>query len=1074
MLTFYVAPTQNTANECALDCIKESRKNGRRVLILTPDRMNFRIQSYVFDVLHEKSLFDVEVNTLTRVVERYLANTGKKEVVLSKQAGIGIVKNILLSHKDKLTCFAKSSYYDGFASVVYEMICMFKSCNLTPESIAEHTSSPMLTAKLQELAFIYKEYETFLSRQFSDSFNRLDLYCSSIKKEDFSNVDVYWIGFEDVTAKMLAIMTKMAKFTRVSVSVSYQKKEACHNYLLYKIAPYLTMVDFCHAQGVAYESIWCKEQTQDKAFLSSHLFGVSSDTYTLTTSDYSILQADTKADEVAYILRSIGLQVVKGQASYDDFAIVLSQFEGYKEEIVSQAKECQIPLYLDESISFIEHAYVRLVFDLLHLLDGSMSADRLVEILKKPIFKIGRHTLEVLENWITYTGTKWASLSTFVCIEQEEDYDKIVQIFNQLTDSSTKLKQAHLFSEFSLLVKQLLNDIEYVSFLGTKQQEFLQNGEYELARSTAQLYSKWTTLWTELDKVLGDTQCTFGDYIRILQSVATDMTISLPPMTHHSVKVYNLTKSELTPAKYMYFLGANANQFPSLSLDSGIVSDEEMAKLSYAKRLSPTIKQLNDRAKRKVLDALLLSNHTILSYPTSDEGGATLLGATVVDELLSMLSISPVSVSPMLDLNAVCNLNDDKLLDLQCFSPYLARNAYAKLVTSQTGQKQELITLSMFNDLCKDKSYIEQYYDEYDRPEIKGAYDVFYPKHSSSVSQFERYFACPYQHFVKYGLRLKEKEDSRVTSREVGNILHLFCMRFVQALGQGKIEEGAIQSIAEEHLANILSLQEFARFAGDESNYFVLMSLRDEVVRLAKFLCSEKEYSKYVPVVLEGNFDKDALTLSVDGKKITLKGKIDRVDKYAGTFRIVDYKTGADHFTYTDIASGKKLQLLIYVLAYRHMTNSTPASAVYLPIRNKFSKDEEFSYTYDGIIPNNHSMLTAMDSRLSDNNYTSTVVKASTNESGDLAKVHELMLDSDDLSELCSYAYRKLEEGYRLSLLGNIAPYPLVSQNKSACDYCQYLSMCKFSKYKGDKEHIVEKTTLDELLGKEGQDETNN
>lgn len=1073
MLTFYVASNLSRANECVLDQIKVSRQNNRKVLILTPDRMNFRIQSYVFDVLKEKSLFDVEVNTLTRIVHKYLSNHGQEKTVLSKQAGIAIVKNILLSHKQDFTCFAKALHFDGFASVVYETICMLKACNVEPSCVAEKTSSPLLNQKLDELAFIYKKYEEFLSQDFSDSFNRLDLYEQLIKKEDFLDIDIYWIGFEDLTQKMLAILTKMARFTSVHIAVSYQKKENCQNYFLYHNAPYVAMLDFCTVQGIVSQTIWCKERDEDRAFLASHLFGISAEKYQAKKINFSILEANNPQDEVAFILRYIGLQVAKGNASYDDYALVLSQFSCYKDELIAQAKTCQIPLYLDESVSFIEHAYVRVIFDILSLLNENMDATLFVQLLKHPLFAIERQTLEKLENWIAYVGCKSISETSFDCINGEKDEDKVRHFYALFFTYQQRLNKETAFEQFIKLSKQLFNDLEYVTFLTQKQQQLLQQKEYELARSTAQLYQKFEQLWTELEKVLSSTSCDFDSYIRILRSVAYDMTISLPPVTHHSVKVYSLDKSELTPTKYMYFLGVNAGQFPPLLDDRGLVSDGEFAKVSYQKQVSPTIKQLNQRAKRKCLDALLLCDHTYLSYSTSNGVGGSLLSATIVDELISMLNLSVTKISPLLDLESIISSKDKTLFQMQNFSKYLTRNSFAQLTTSYSGDKEQLVSLSLLNDICEDRKYLSQYFDEYDRKNIDDAYALFYPKGTASVSQFERFYACPYQHFVQYGLRVKPNEDSLMTSREFGNILHLFCMKFVQDIRGKKLDQEQLVSRAHTNLSHILQLPEYARFSQDSTNYFLLQSLQSEVVRLAKALYNENNHSKFVPVVLEGSFGGDALLVRADEKEIKMKGKIDRVDEYQSMFRIVDYKTGADSFSYTDVASGKKLQLLIYVLAYANKSNKTPVSAVYLPIKNKFDKEEKQAYSFDGLIPDNHALLSAMDDRLDQASYTSDIIKASTNENGEIAKVHDLMLGKGDIKELCQFAYSMIEQAYKNSIHGQIAPNPLVVQNKRTCQYCSYLPMCKFSIMKGDKERIVETCDFQKLMGKEDMHEAN-
>ena len=1073
MLTFYVGPTLSVANQKMLEWAKKRRSEGRKLLILTPDRMNFYIQSSIFDVLEEKSLFDVEVNTLTRVVQKYLRNHATDQMILSKPAGIGIMKHILLQHKEDFVSFRKACEYDGFASVVYEMICMFKSCNLKPQDIAESTHHGLLTQKLKELAFIYQEYENFLSNQITDSFNRLDLYCQMIKKDDFVDTDILWLGFEDVTPKMMNIVLKMSQLTQVAFSVSYQKKQETSNWLLYRSAPYLTMVDYAMSKGIATHQVWCQYEDKDKQFLSKHLLGVSSNKYALQNMKYTILKANSRKEEIEYALKVIGLQVVKGQASYDDFSLILSQFDYDEKEMENIAKSCQIPLYIDKSISFIEHGYVRMVFGLLELLSSTMELAKYFAIIKYPMFSVSRENIEKVEQWAAYNGYQYMSSAVEKYIESEGMESSIISYFQTFKNTKEKLDHSSTFQEKTDIIKTLLNTVGYVSFLQQRQQWHQNQKEYELARTTGQLYQKWETLFQELEKVLATTPCTTIEYVRILKSVATDMTISLPPVTHHSVKVYNLDKSEITPTKYIYFIGVNAGCFPTLSQDNGIVTDVEMSQLSYAKHLSPTIAQLNERSKRKLLNTLLASNHVVLSYASSDEQGNELLPATVIDQLHSMCNIAIQPISSKMDIGAIIHLEDKELLAFHSFSHTLARNVLAKLVTSQTGQKSELVCLSVLNQLCHQQQYLQQYYDPYKRQPIHNAFSLFYPNHTSSVSQFEKYFSCPYQHFVQYGLRLQENLDSSITSREFGDILHLFCMKFLLSMQKEKDQNWDISQKAIRILDEILKEEKYQRFLRDEQNFYATNSLYKEVVRIAQYMVQERQHSQFVPVVLEGNFEKDALKIIDQNYEISLKGKIDRVDRKDGVFRIVDYKTGSDTFSYTDVASGKKIQLLIYVLAYQKQSQAMPVSAVYLPIRNTFVKEEQGSYKFDGLIPDTKEMLIDMDNRLSVNNYVSTIVNASTDKNGQLTKIHDFMISGKELEQLCDIAYQKIKQAFHEICQGNITPNPLNTAGKCVCDYCQYLPMCKFSKYKGDQERVVQKQNLQDLLPKEDQDETN-
>ena len=92
-------------------------------------------------------------------------------------------------------------------------------------------------------------------------------------------------------------------------------------------------------------------------------------------------------------------------------------------------------------------------------------------------------------------------------------------------------------------------------------------------------------------------------------------------------------------------------------------------------------------------------------------------------------------------------------------------------------------------------------------------------------------------------------------------------------------------------------------------------------------------------------------------RDIKLKGSIDRIDTCNDKFIIIDYKTGDSNFdSFTDVFSGKKLQLLVYEKAFENISGLKPAGVFYLPITNGFSKTKN-NYKQSYVIVNNHALF---------------------------------------------------------------------------------------------------------------------
>lgn len=98
--------------------------------------------------------------------------------------------------------------------------------------------------------------------------------------------------------------------------------------------------------------------------------------------------------------------------------------------------------------------------------------------------------------------------------------------------------------------------------------------------------------------------------------------------------------------------------------------------------------------------------------------------------------------------------------------------------------------------------------------------------------------------------------------------------------------------------------------------------MAEVLAREATGMCSairtQLKAGSFRPLAMEKEFgfagsDLEGVTLDVCGKKVVLRGKIDRIDVSGDLVRVIDYKTGSVKFSLTDLHSGIKLQLPVYL-----------------------------------------------------------------------------------------------------------------------------------------------------------------
>jgi len=213
---------------------------------------------------------------------------------------------------------------------------------------------------------------------------------------------------------------------------------------------------------------------------------------------------------------------------------------------------------------------------------------------------------------------------------------------------------------------------------------------------------------------------------------------------------------------------------------------------------------------------------------------------------------------------------------------------------------------------------------------------------SLSVTQLERYAACPFQHLATHLLALREREIWTPDTAETGTLLHGMIELAMTELRQDLAvlepdDADGRQTVLERWLAGHRIERQAADWMAAAASRDHLQMFFDQgiqaaagrrVLRLAiaslNAILRQYQGDAFKPAYLEWNFGpafKNPLVLVLpDGQRIDFRGKIDRVDLRQGPdgrhFRIIDYKSGDKKADYQALYHGLALQLPAYLEAF--------------------------------------------------------------------------------------------------------------------------------------------------------------
>ena len=1030
--------------------LSKFRDGKAKHIIITPDRMTLNCEQKLFKVLKEKCFFDVEVITLSRLSNKFVARVGDKHKILTKTGAISIVKKILLENADQFDIFEKACKQEDFALVMFETISMLKSCLISPADMQTVSKNNVLNKKLSEIKIVYEKYEEFLKGDYIDSFNRLSLFASLINKDSFSDTHFYFVGYNSFTPQITFVLSKMLK-SAMSVSVSVCDGGKA-NSSSFKMQEYGNLISLAEVVGCPREIIECQNSFDGtRKVIAENLFsnvsGKSANNY-MQLSKFNDLE-----DEVEFVAKRIKNGIILNKDKYKNFTVITSSLNTYKAQIEKTFRKYDIPAFFDMSENLSDNLIVRYIKLVLEtVLKGDQKSA--MELLKSPLSELSLSAVFDYENKMLKMGLKDCfALKSY----GSKDISDFIQLLQELSSIG---KECRTVSDFISFVRKIFETLNMQNKIDNLFKTYSDRGDVYCARIVRQIPDKLDTLLSEIEEVLASYECSAKTFLEIYYSCG-GINLSLPPIVVDSVFIGDYNNSFVQQNDYVFILGANEGRFPAYKADSGLISDADINDLSKEIKIGPTIKQINGETKFKAYEYLLKANEQLfVSYCSGQDNNfpsSLLIRLLKIFDDINIADGSAYLHSPyQLEFNyegsVIFNNICEKCAEdnfVNALSEYSSYNAVVNYVEYFN---------TLYNSLPKAKTFLHNKELLNAKEKVSDASKLFFGKGTTSVSQFERFYCCPYQHFVDYGIRLKRREVGEIEPLDFGNILHEYVSKLLPLMVKDKKKyenHSMLEQLSNKIFDDILLEEEYSSIALNPDNYFTLKSLRKEIVRIAEALFEDLKLSKYEPKFFEKEFISKEAELNINGVSVKLKGFIDRIDVFDNSFRIIDYKTGSEDFkNYTPLVSGRKLQLFIYERAVQKETAYRPVGVFYMPLSNSFFKDDESSYRLKGVLSSNIADILNMDSSLDSIDGESKLVKAKFKD-GKLGKSN-LIISSDDIIKLGDFAFNMIKDAMKDICDGDINPLPLVEgSSPSVCTYCKYKGMCMFNEERGNVERKV-------------------
>lgn len=352
-------------------------------------------------------------------------------------------------------------------------------------------------------------------------------------------------------------------------------------------------------------------------------------------------------------------------------------------------------------------------------------------------------------------------------------------------------------------------------------------------------------------------------------------------------------------------------------------------------------------------------------------------------------------------------------------------------------------------------------------PEI--ARELFCSPLRASASQLETFAACPFRHFVRHALGLRESERQEVTVADLGRLYHDLLETALRDVMRRRAEgdrTARLEQAVDQFAGQVGAALRSQIMLDGARHRYLLDRTRRNSRRIAFAQREQLRRGTFLPVQVGVRFGSGgnlpALRVEAASGEALLEGKIDRVDRAAGgaDVAVVDYRLGPSRLPVGMIVHGLSLQLLVQLLVLAENGSRisggavVPAAAFYLQLIRKIEDVKHPDEATDPADPKWHLRLKprgifdrrslhALDRQLEAG--WSDVVQAFVKQDGSLGHPNTTdALESHQFRALLDVARKKLAELTEGILSGDIRIAPYRLNDRSPCPRCEYRSVCRF------------------------------
>ena len=1158
-------------SEYVLNEVAKSINDGnKKIYIITPEQFSFTTEKRLLEKIEKNhrcaATLNVEVISFERMAYRVINELFNNDKIKLENSSKAMIIFDAINKNKKDLKFLGSNLEN--VDTVITQITEFKKHNISVkmlENQVENTNDEYLKAKLRDMLIMYKAMQSKLTDDFIDENDLLTILAENIENSHlFDNSIIYIDEFAGFTKQEFSVIEKLEKIAKeLYITICTDELRVTkkpENDIFYdnkQTVQTLKQISDIDDENQIKLSNSYRFKNEELKHLEQNLFSIPYKTYNKETENIELYNAENQYEEIEHISEKIFTLVRDNGYRYNDIAVICNNIDTYSSMIKAIFMEHQIPVFIDEKKDVTQNVLIKYAISVLEIFSKNWTYESVFNYLKTGIIKID--DIFELENYCLKWGIKGTKF-----YKEKWNFEKNNSGNDKLEDNFVKDNNKYNNKDNNKDNNQYINEknlktgITDINF--TKDQEMIiipllelkeeLKGNMTAEKMSQIIYSFYKTqifgidqelnirtnnnnneiknyhisndynknnftyndenveAWNlivdalaEISNVFKNQKMNFDEYSKILKTALQSKEIGQIPSNQDSVIVGAINRTKTHKVKAVFIIGVNDGVFPSKISSEGFFNDKDRENLKKEnfELAKGTIEKMYEE-NFNIYKALTTAEEKLfISYSSSDTDSKALRKSLLISKIKR---IFPKIKEETKDLKQNILTKDSTFLKL--------------LENINNKEWAEVYEWYKNNEKEKLQSAVEglNYTNLPQRIEKENIEKLYGNNMKTSVSKLETYMSCPFSYYLKYGLKINEKEKLEIKTIDTGSFMHEVIDEFFKRLNQdfendGNIEEmgntGNIENTENKDEKNIDNIEEKdieklvekivneklenASKFNQTAKYRVLVQRLKRVITISlKYIIQTLKNSKFKVLGTEVKFDNDEdskyppIEMKLDnGKTVSIIGKIDRIDIAKmpdGKFiRIIDYKSSTKDIDLNKFIAGLQLQLITYVDATCKNENAIPAGALYFSLlepkiaQRNISKEEiedilRKNYRMNGLVLANVNVIKAMDTKLEDGK--SDIVPVSL-KNGEINGRSSSTVTQEEFENLQKYAVKLIKQISKQILSGNIdlKPYYNVKGKTTPCSYCAYKSICQFDqKLKNNYYRVIPNDSKKDILNR--------